>query len=204
MTLFGFPWTHLYSCLLVENGCEAFSLAHSRSSVGGGTVINARFSNQHCSLWEQWHIKRWSSALLTVVASCSGAVCGWGQTAGNEALSPSLLPPIFQEVGKIRPVTFSWNSVCGKVVKSGLCSGRPTVETDFLLSGSGKLVGVLSLDLLEGPVRSPRSIAVSSELTRMSQATSPPASPFLVLCHVSIAVSRLHIVKRFTASWWMM
>ena len=53
MTLFGFPWIHLYSCLLVENGCEAFSLAHSRSSVGGGTVINAVFSNQHCSLWEQ-------------------------------------------------------------------------------------------------------------------------------------------------------
>lgn len=53
MTLFGFPWRHLYSCILVENGCEAFSLAHSRSSVGGGTVINALFSNQHCSSWEQ-------------------------------------------------------------------------------------------------------------------------------------------------------
>ena len=39
MTLFGFPWTHLYSCLLVENGCEAFSLAHSRSSVGGGLLL---------------------------------------------------------------------------------------------------------------------------------------------------------------------
>ena len=53
MTLFAFPWRHLYSCILVENGCEAFSLAHSRSSVGGGTVINALFSNQHCSSWEQ-------------------------------------------------------------------------------------------------------------------------------------------------------
>lgn len=74
------------------------------------------------------------------------------------------------------------------------------METDFLLSGSGKLVGFLSLDLLEGSVRSLRSIAVSSELTCMSQATSPRASPFLVLCHVSIAVSCFHIVKRFTAS----
>ena len=53
MTLFAFPWRHLYSCILVENGCEAFSLAHSRFSVGGGTVINALFSNQHCSSWEQ-------------------------------------------------------------------------------------------------------------------------------------------------------
>lgn len=61
-------------------------------------------------------------------------------------------------------------------------------------------MGFLPLDLLEGSVRSLRSIAVSSELARVSQATSPPAPPLLVLRHVSIVVSRLHIVKRFTAS----
>lgn len=57
MTSFSFPWTHLYSYLLVQNGHGAFSLAHSRYSVGGGNVITALFSNQHCSLWEYYCIK---------------------------------------------------------------------------------------------------------------------------------------------------
>lgn len=186
MTLFGFPRRHLYSCILVENGCEAFSLAHSRSSVGGGTVINALFSNQHCSSWEQCHIKTLEFCGIHTLGSPGGG----GRLQAMRHSVHHFSPRIFQELRKIRPITFSWNSVCGKVMKPGLRNGRPTVETDFLRSGSGKLVWFLSLDLLEGSVRSLRSTAVSSELTYMSQEPHPLHHLFLyciMLAWLSVA-----------------
>lgn len=91
---FGFPWTHLYSCLLVQNEWETFSLAHSRSSVGGGTVITALFSNQHCSLWERCHIKNTRVLHWQLGNPCHWVVGGRGRPQAMRHSIHHLFPPI--------------------------------------------------------------------------------------------------------------